>query len=127
MNVGQTLLHHAKEDELVFGGKRPERFGDVEIDENFAAFGKAGDIPLQSSAKVAGFQRWRVQKIGEGANLSHDLAVDGRTFVERLANSRGQAWIFANDLTEKHLQASEILGESFVEGAGNAVALLIRI
>lgn len=100
MHVGQTFLHDAEEDQFVFGGKGTNGFGDVEVDLNFAAFGKTGDVPLEGGAEVAGFQRRRMKKIGEGANLTHDLAIDVGTFVNRLTNRVGEAGVFANDLAK---------------------------
>jgi len=91
MHVGQTFLHDAEEDQFVFGGKGTNGFGDVEGDLNFAAFGKTGDVPLEGGAEVAGFQRQRMTKIGEGAHLTHDLAIDVGTFVNRLTNRVGEA------------------------------------
>ncbi len=114
MNIGQTFLHDAKEDQFVFGGKGAGGFGDVEVDGNFAAFGKTGDVPLEGGAEIAGFQRRRMEKVGKRANLSHDLAVDVGAIVDRLTHGIGEARIFANELTEEHLQAGQILGEGFV-------------
>jgi hypothetical protein len=119
VNVGQTLLQHAKKSQLEILGKPSQIVGHIQLDVDAAALRKTLNIPAGGGREADFIQKWGMQEVRDGSRLSNGL-------IEKLnCGQKFGSWLGAGKYFQIHFDARQILAQAVMQFAGKLAALLI--
>ncbi len=114
VDVGQCFLDDPENDEFQFFFEPAKIFGNVDGDGDPAAFGEKLGIRSYRRGQARFFQKRRMEKRGNEADLAHGCRSEARGGAQQFANFTVAGGNAAADLGEGHLQAGQGLRGGFV-------------
>src|SRR5207237_164818 len=124
-DVGEAFLHDAKQRHLDWLRETANFRLRLQIDLDAAAFGEAFEVPLERARQAVLVKHWRMQDVGEGADLAETFFGEQDGFVERVDCLR-VGWREALfDTSQIERDGAEVLRGDVVKFAGDVPAFLI--
>jgi hypothetical protein len=124
VNVGEALLHHAKNRRFRLSREPPEILGKIEVDSDFAAQREAIHVPAKRRGESRFVEQRRMQQVGNRAHLGGHF-VDQIFAVGKGTGRFGQAFDVAAHGREIHVQRRQHLAYAIVQFARDTAPLFV--